>query len=143
VIVTSIVCGVVAALGLLLVRVMGKARRRNNAFNRRAVQATGRGVAVQPKRVRFGQSSYRTVYIPTVEYSTPQGVLQTQGIGHGDAPPIGAELPLLYDGKRPSEVSFTGPRGSHGIANALLYAGWALVAIAVGMVALQLVMRFR
>jgi len=119
-----------AGLALLGFRFGG----RNKQFNARAVATQG---VVVGNREHYSTSSSiaRRIYFPLVRYTTPTGqTLETSGPGQ-DAPLAeGTQLPLLFDPQEPGEVSFTGPRGSAGIASSLGIMGVVLALLAIAMI---------
>ncbi len=108
------------ALGLVF-------RRKHAGFNRRAVAAEGRVVGVRKHRTTSTSTPY-WVYFPTVRYTTDDGRdLEAVAPGEREAPAEGTPVALLYDPTDPEQVSFTGPRGSAGVARALGGVGCILV----------------
>lgn len=113
--------------------------RRHAGFNRRAARVEGAVVANREHRSTSG-SFHRTIYFPTVRYTTGDGQeLEAAAPGEREALAIGTRIALLYDPKRPDQVSFTGPRGSAGVARGIGGLGCLMVLAALGTACLALV----
>jgi hypothetical protein len=123
--------GLFALLGSLLAVVGLVFLGRGAGFNRRAVRVDGRVVG---HREHFSTSRaiHRRIYFPTVRYGPPGGPELEASAPGEDAPlELGTSLSMLVDPQHPEQVSFTGPRGSAGVA-------WALVVVGLGTVLLSL-----
>jgi hypothetical protein len=106
-------------MGLLFAVVGLVFGRRNAGFNRRAVEVDG---VVVGNREHFSTSTaiHRRIQFPRVRYPTGDGQsLEADAPGGNEPLPEGTPVPLLYDPEHPEEVSFTGRRGSGGVAKAV------------------------
>jgi hypothetical protein len=124
------------ALGAPLALVGAHFRARIRVFNRRAVATHG---AVVGHRVftATGDTFRRQMTEAHVRFTTRDGrVVDAKGpvriLTEPPQPPLGSTVALLHD-PGSDEVSFDGPRGRAGIADALLWIG--LVLCGAGLVA--------
>lgn len=136
-----LMAGVLVLMGVPMVLLGLVVGRRASTFNARALET--RGIVIGHREHTSTSGSFnRRIYFPIVRYTTKAG--QTlEANAPGDREPVGNGSPisLLYDPTSPDEVSFTGPRGSMGLAKVIGVMGGLLMVSGVVMAVAAAVVR--